>query len=198
VKYLAILLLLVSSLASAECTVKYDRHDYKHWISTPESDAAGVQDVRQLVIMKAVVSGLKIENGRVVEGLMFDRMGGQMLQVGVDRIDVDHVVSLGFAAEIGAGCLTEDKRTELANDIDHLWPTAAKLNRRKGKRVDVFIIPNMGQCRSYLDTIKATIDKYGLEPTKTHIKRFKKASNICDSYEDGYLLKPSLFDFLGW
>ena len=192
-KYIIVLLLLCPSIAQAVCDVKYKRSDYKHWISTPESLDAGLKDVRQLAIAKAVVSGLEIKNGRVISGLWHDLYTGKLYKLDEVKPDGEHLISLAWASARGGLCATKKQREALANDIQNIWAVHPSANRKKGARVSDYLPPNLGICKEYLAQIKKVIQTHDwIKPTSEDVDLFEQTEQKCHEIRNGIFIKKQL------
>ena len=179
-----LLLLLVCPGVFGKCLTEYDRKLFPHWLKTGE-----LADSRQEAIKLAGVSDIEIIGGRVAKGEILDPYTGRILTIGKDSIDADHVVSLQFAFKKGANCWSRQLRTKFANDPLNIIAVSASSNRKKGARVASYLPPNLAYCLEYIDRIQAIMNKYGLNRSKSDVRRFNKARKKCEKYKNGTTCK---------
>ena len=189
--FLVLLLALSACPAPAysqDCVKKYDRKLYPHWQAASNSK---FRDIRQETIAKAVISGLKVERGRVVAGLWYDPFTGKNYQIEDVNPDVDHLASLGWIHERGGDCMTPYERRRIANDPDNLWAVHPSANRKKGKDVTGFLPPNLGICTDYLKQIKLVVKKHRLKLKPFDVKSYNVAVVQCKKWRNGIKLKKA-------
>ncbi|ARM86339.1 HNH endonuclease family protein [Marinobacter salarius] len=93
-------------------------------------------------------------------------------------MDLDHVVPLAAAWEMGADDWSDGRREQFANDPINLHFTSASLNRSKGARTPAEWMPPANQCR-YNEVWLLVISKYGFEPDKSTMDALVRYSGQC-------------------
>lgn len=95
-------------------------------------------------------------------------------------IDIDHVVSLSYAAKNGGHNWSLDKKKAFANDLDNLLATSAKSNRTKGDKGPSKYVPSYKayHCQ-YAKTYTTIINKYNLSIDKSDYDVLEKMLDAC-------------------
>jgi len=190
----AVLFFAVSPVLLAnECATDYERSDYPHWGSSDE-----YADIRQETIANAVVSGLNVQNGRVVGGLWYDPFSGRNYQITDVKPDVDHLASLAWVHERGGACMTREQRRAIANDPINLWAVHPSANRQKGANVTGWLPANFGMCTPYLQQLKIVVEKYQLKMTAVDIETYNAAVIKCHDWRNGIKIEKAKNWFQRW
>ncbi len=158
--------------------IPYDRSDWRHWTD----DDRDCQNTRQETLLLHSVKPVKFatERGcRVISGVWVDIYSGQTLFF-ADRIDIDHIVPLGWAHDHGAAGWTKEQKRAFANDPDNLVPVSLTLNRQKGKKgPDEWRPPSnlCGYATRWLDLLR----KYELFLTVREFEAIQVMHKHCDA-----------------
>src|SRR5699024_2554718 len=83
---------------------------------------------------------------RVEAGWLQDRYGGTAIYLPREKIDIDHVVALSNAWQMGAAQWPETKRHQFANDPLNLVATTQHWNRQKGDANAASWLPPKNRC----------------------------------------------------
>lgn len=184
---LFILLCAISPVLMAdECAPKYERKDYPHW-----GPSAEYSDIRQEIIAKSVVAGLRVVDGRVVAGLWFDPFTGQNYRIQDVKPDVDHLASLGWVHDRGGACMTREQRRAIANDPLNLWAVHPSANRQKGADVTGWLPANLGYCTKYLKQLKLVVEKYDLELKPNDVEMYNTTVVKCTDWRNGIRIEKA-------
>jgi Protein of unknown function (DUF1524) len=98
----------------------------------------------------------------VARGVLHDPYTG--LTISYDKagaVQVDHVVPLAAAWDLGASTWTSEQRRDFANDPDNLIATSAAANQAKGDKTPSQWLPAQGRCR-YLQAYLDVATRYGV------------------------------------
>ncbi len=125
---------LVALLLQVDDVPEYRRADWPHW-SDADRDC---QDTRQEALIAESEGAPVLQAGgcRVARGVWTDPYTGATF-TNPRRLDVDHMVPLGWAQAHGGATWTRERRERFANsleDSDHLVSVSARANRQKGAR----------------------------------------------------------------
>ena len=104
----------------------------------------------------------------MAKGQWISPFTGKVIQ-NASNIDIDDVLPLAWAWEHGAWQWSTDKRELFANDLTHLWPVEASLNRSKGAQGPDQWLPPTGQC-GYVSRFVRTVKKYDLSFTASEYR----------------------------
>ena len=154
----------------------YSRSAFSHWRDPDRNGCDARNDIlkRDLfnVVFKADTDGCK-----VVSGELKDPYSGTTIQfiLGKSDVDIDHVVALSHAWQVGAFQWSDAKRLEFANDPMNLLAVSARLNRQKGDGDAATWLPPAKSYRcAYVSRQVVVKVKYGLwvtSPEKAEIQR---------------------------
>ena len=154
----------------------YSREAFSHWRDPDRNGCDARNDIlkRDLtdVVFKESSNGCK-----VVSGVLADPYSGTNIQFTFGRsdVDIDHVVALSHAWQVGAFQWSDEKRMEFANDPLNLLAVSARLNRQKGDGDAATWLPPAKAYRcAYVSRQVVVKVKYGLwitRPEKTAIER---------------------------
>lgn len=119
---------------SSGSSSRYNRKFFEHWI---DSDG-DCQNTRAEILMEqsdVPVTFRKSKKGNcsVLKGSWKDFYYAEVL-TDASKVDIDHVVPLKHAWDIGANLWTREKRERFANDPLNLVITNRKYNRQKGAK----------------------------------------------------------------
>lgn len=153
---------------SKVATKAYHRKYFKHWI---DSDG-DCQDLRaELLIERSLVKvgfkpGSKGPKCLVKTGKWKDFYHDEVL-TDADLVDIDHIVPLKHAWDLGASNWSSKKRQDFANDVENLVITNRKYNRQKSAQTPATWLPiNKDYACKYVKKWKAIKAKHKLRITK--------------------------------
>ena len=123
--------LFVATAAVAQ--TPYSRLDWPHWASN------GLVDTRERVLFRDAINPKAVilnQHGNVIAGAWTDLYTGKLLTE-PSKVDIDHLVPLKHAHDLGGWKWPVDKRREFANWMQFhgaLVVTHESVNRSKGAR----------------------------------------------------------------
>ena len=126
--------LLDALVVADEVAGGYDRELFKHWV---DADGDGCDARREVLIAEAVVAPMVVPRCTLSDGEWLSRYDGQTTAGNGSGFDVDHMVPLAEAWELGAHGWTAERREEYADDLgyaDSLVAVSKSSNRSKGDR----------------------------------------------------------------
>lgn len=183
-QYISIALLFIVIITLDSCThappVKPTRYDRKAWNHWTDRDA-NCLNTRQEILKARSEIPVKIKRkGKkcfVESGLWRDYYYPETL-TSPKKIDIDHIIPLKHAHDIGGYAWSSSEKEAFANDPENLVVTNRKYNRRKGaKRVDEWLPSNKAYaCKYYRDWMKIK-HKYKLPISSAERKAI--SSNDC-------------------
>lgn len=158
-----------------EKDVEYARGDWKHWTGSP-------CNTREEVI-KTTGEGVKTdEDCRAQSGTWTDPYTGDVF-TDSSKMDLDHVMALGYVAKHGGNGWSTDKKTQFANDKSQLLLVGASPNRAKGDKGPSEWMPsNKDFTCEYAELWVTTADKYagdGFGLAKADKESLKKTLESC-------------------
>lgn len=125
---IAMLLMLVSTSAFA----KYNRKDWKHW----SSSGHGCRNTRSQIMFERSKTPVTFTNKKectVKTGTWDDFYYNEVITTAKDA-DIDHVIPLKHANDIGGEAWSPEQKEKFANDPDNLIITNKSYNRQKGAK----------------------------------------------------------------
>lgn len=150
---------------------KYSRSLFGSWLDTDKdclNTRHEILKARSLVPVKMSKDGC-----RVVSGKWNDFYYDEVL-LKASKIDIDHVVPLKHAFDLGAGNWPKNKRVKFANDLENLVITNLKYNRQKGSQTPVTWMPiNRDYACKYFKKWNQIKNKYDLKISQKEIEYFK-------------------------
>ena len=154
----------------------YSRSSFSHWRDPDRNGCDARNDILKRDLSTIV---FKEDTGecKVVSGVLNDPYSGTSIQftLGKSEVDIDHVVALSHAWQVGAFQWSDAKRLEFANDPTNLLAVSARLNRQKGDGDAATWLPPAKSYRcAYVSRQIVVKVKYGLwvtAPEKAQIKR---------------------------
>ena len=106
-----------------------------------------------------------------------------VFSLGASQIDIDHVVALSHAWQVGALQWSDEKRLEFANDPMNLLAVSARLNRQKGDSDAASWLPPAKSFRcAYVSRQVVVKVKYGLWVTTAEKAKIKEVLDTCPNY----------------
>lgn len=155
-----------------------EREDFGHgWREGPDPDC---QDTRAELLVAQSSAPVSFATGkqcRVVGGEWIGFFSNRVFR-NAGEMDVDHVVALNAACDMGASGWSDDKREEFANDPLNLKLVSASLNRSKGDRSPAEWMPPANQCQ-YVARWLSVVAKYNLEPDDPTMDAVIRFHNSC-------------------
>jgi hypothetical protein len=123
--------LLVSCAQAPVKKSHYNRKDWPHW-SDVDHDC---QNTRQeiLIARSLVPVSLDRKGCRVMKGKWNDYYYPEIHTVS-DQVDIDHVIPLKHANDVGGDVWSKDEKEKFANDPENLVITNKSYNRKKGAK----------------------------------------------------------------
>ena len=162
----------------------YTRSAFSHWRDPDRNGCDGRNDTlkRDLtnVVFKADTDGCK-----VVSGELKDPYSGTTIQfiLGKSEVDIDHVVALSHAWQVGAFQWSDAKRLEFANDPMNLLAVSARLNRQKGDGDAATWLPPAKSYRcAYVSRQVVVKVKYGLWVTSPEKAAIQRVLQSCPNF----------------
>ena len=154
----------------------YSRSAFSHWRDPDRNGWDARNDILKRDLINVV---FKEDTGecKVVSGLLNDPYSGLAIEftLGKSDVDIDHVVALSHAWQVGAFQWSDAKRLEFANDPLNLLAVSARLNRQKGDGDAATWLPPAKSYRcAYVSRQVVVKVKYGLwitAPEKSAIQR---------------------------
>lgn len=159
-RYLIFLLLLACSTTP---DFAYRREDWGGWTDSDHD----CQDTRQEVLLAESKSPVRFRTSSecsIASGRWVDFYSGEVL-TDPGLIDIDHVVSVKEAYDLGGSSWSRRRRSAFYNDRLNLVVTSRHTNRSKGADGPKdWVPPNPGRCRQYMARRAEVLLKYGLKP----------------------------------
>jgi 5-methylcytosine-specific restriction endonuclease McrA len=111
-------------------TPVYNRADWGGWIDV-DSDC---QDSREEILIRDAGQLYNTLDACVIDdGVWFDPYSGEVFKDPA-KMDIDHIIPLKHAHDMGGWAWSSDKKREFANDLENLIAVSASENRSKGSR----------------------------------------------------------------
>lgn len=111
-----------------EQEVDYVRSEWKHWIATPENPKC---NAREAVLIRDGENVKTNDECRSVSGTWVDFYDTENKITDSSKVDIDHVIALGYAASHGGNDWPTEKKQQFANDQSQLLAVSATENRSK-------------------------------------------------------------------
>lgn len=154
-------------------SVDYDRKEWKHWTGSP-------CNTREEVLIR--------DGENVSTGDRCKITGGKWISpydnvefTDASKLDIDHVIPLGYAAKNGGNGWTPAIKEQFANDMDQLLAVSAKENRSKSDKGPGEYMPPLEAYHCEYATIWIeTADTYGLSISTKDRNALDKALNTCE------------------
>lgn len=165
--YLAILKKI--TIKEPKKDVNYSRSEWKHWIGSP-------CDTRKTVLKE---QGIDVVTGArcvVQSGFWIDPY--TLEEYAEPKLDIDHVIPLGYAAKNGADKWNTNKKQQFANDFGHLLAVSLAENRSKGDAGPKDYMPPKNRCL-YSKIWVHTLNKYNLNISKDDKLELEKNLKKC-------------------
>ena len=157
----------------------YERAAFGGWVDTNGNclDTRG-----ELLVAQSLTPAVLDETGcRVVGGLWMDLYTGEALS-DAGSIDIDHVVPLRYAWDLGAENWNAEKANAFYNDPANLVITSASVNRSKGSDPPPeWLPPARGFQCIYLRQFQAVLARYDLtQPPDETARMTALATAVCN------------------
>lgn len=147
--------------AEQEISNPYNRRNWGGWIDADRD----CQDSRQEILIRDSIEKVKFKtskNCRVKSGLWVGPYSGKKAR-NPSKFDIDHIVPLSHAYEVGGKDWTREQKKLFANDFENLLVTDSSANRSKGKKAPhEWMPPNKKYHCEYLNKWIAIKQKYKL------------------------------------
>lgn len=135
-------------------------------------------DTRNDVLARDLTKIVRTDNCTIASGVLQDKYTGATIDFvrGKSKIDIDHVIPLGYAYKQGAGDWPAAKREALANDLDNLTAASASANRSKSDSGPAEWMPSNASYRcEYGKKFAAVSVKYDLPITQADYNTIQSA-----------------------
>lgn len=146
----------------AVSSLVYNRKDWPHWVDA-DNDC---QDARAEILIRDSKSPVKFKRNKpcnVSWGEWIDPYTAHTFYKASD-IDIDHIVPLSHAHEMGGKYWTREQRREFANDFENLLAVEDNANQSKGGQPpQEWMPPNKSYHCKYIEKWKHIKNKYALE-----------------------------------
>lgn len=138
----------------------YDRSFFGGW---RDSDGDCLDTRGEVLVDRSLTEAVLDETGcRIVGGTWWDFYTGKILSDS-STIDIDHLVPLHEAWDLGAHEWDRSRAADFANDPENLAITTSEMNRSKGSSAPTAWLPPEEEFRcEYLTRFGQILDKYGL------------------------------------
>lgn len=160
------------AIAKADST-DYERSDWKHWTGSP-------CDTRK-EILKAQGSNVVTDPAtcKVTSGTWLDPYSLKTF-TDASKLDIDHVIPLGYAALHGGNAWSPEMKQQFANDPSQLLAVDAGENRGKSDSgPEEYMPPNRDYACTYATIWVTTATKYQLSITEGDKFALKDALQKC-------------------
>lgn len=162
----------------------YSRSSFSHWRDPDRNGCDARNDILKRDLSDVV---FKEDTGecKVISGLLNDPYSGKPIQfiLGKSEVDIDHVVALSHAWQVGAFQWSDDKRLEFANDPFNLLAVSARLNRQKGDGdAATWLPPSKSYRCAYVSRQVVVKVKYGLWVTRAEKSEIQRVLATCPNF----------------
>lgn len=159
----------------------YSRSVFSHWRDPDRNGCDARNDILKRDLINVV---FKEDTGecKVISGLLNDPYSGTQIPftLGKSEVDIDHVVALSHAWQVGAFQWSDSKRLEFANDPLNLLAVSARLNRQKGDGDAATWLPPAKSYRcAYVSRQVVVKVKYGLWVTRAEKSEIQRVLATC-------------------
>ena len=162
----------------------YSRSAFSHWRDPDQNGCDARNDILKRDLVNVVFKE-GTNDCKVVSGLLNDPYSGEAIQftLGNSDVDIDHVVALSHAWQVGAFQWSDSKRMEFANDPMNLLAVSARLNRQKGDGDAATWLPPAKSYRcAYVSRQIVVKIKYGLWITSPEKTAFQRVLKTCPNF----------------
>ena len=163
----------------------YSRSAFSHWRDPDRNGCDARNDILKRDLINVV---FKEDTGecKVVSGVLNDPYSGLAIEftLGKSDVDIDHVVALSHAWQVGAFQWSDAKRLEFANDPLNLLAVSARLNRQKGDGDAATWLPPAKSYRcAYVSRQVVVKVKYGLWITAAEKSAIQRVLASCPNFK---------------
>lgn len=162
----------------------YSRSSFSHWRDPDRNGCDARNDILKRDLTNLVFKE-DTNECKVVSGLLNDPYSGTEIEFTLGRsdVDIDHVVALSHAWQVGAFQWTDAKRLEFANDPTNLLAVSARLNRQKGDGDAATWLPPAKSYRcAYVSRQVVVKVKYGLWITRAEKSAIERVLATCPNF----------------
>jgi hypothetical protein len=162
----------------------YSRSAFSHW-RDPDRNGCDARNDTLKRDLTNVVFKADTDDCKVVSGELKDPYSGTTIQfiLGKSDVDIDHVVALSHAWQVGAFQWSDAKRLEFANDPMNLLAVSARLNRQKGDGDAATWLPPAKSYRcAYVSRQVVVKVKYGLWVTSPEKAAIQRVLQSCPNF----------------
>lgn len=163
------------TISAPDTSRKYNRADYKHWLTIEGSCDAREES------LKTIGFDTDAKTCKAKPGFNYvDPYTGKTI-TDPRKIDIDHLIPLGYVNQHGGASWSAEKKAQYANDVqDVLIPVDASANRQKGDKGPASWMPenktyHCQYARKWVDIAS----KYGISITQADKTVLKQALSSC-------------------
>ncbi len=163
----------------------YVRSSFSHWRDPDRNGCDARNDILKRDLINIVYKE-NTEDCKVISGLLNDPYSDSSIEfmLGKSEVDIDHVVALSHAWQVGAFQWTDAKRLEFANDPTNLLAVSARLNRQKGDADAATWLPPAKSYRcAYVSRQVVVKVKYGLWITSAEKSAIQRILASCPNFK---------------
>jgi hypothetical protein len=176
---LSLLLLFLVSFATIAKNSKYNRKEWSHWADENKNCINTRNEIlksRSLVPVQMKPSGCAVLTGKWKDYYYAEVLTDSK------KIDIDHLIPLKHAYEVGGAVWPKEMKKQFANDPENLVITNRRYNRQKGAKTISEWLPvdPSYACKYYKDWMNVK-KKYQLHIAEEEIKaiNFDKLKHSC-------------------
>ena len=162
----------------------YSRSSFSHWRDPDRNGCDARNDILQRDLMNIEFKE-DTNECKVLSGVLSDPYSGTSIPftLGKSEVDIDHVVALSHAWQVGAFQWSDAKRLEFANDPTNLLAVSARLNRQKGDGDAATWLPPAKSYRcAYVSRQVVVKVKYGLWITRAEKSAIERVLATCPNF----------------
>ena len=163
----------------------YSRSAFSHWRDPDRNGCDARNDILRRDLINVILKA-NTNECKVISGVLNDPYSGTSISftLGKSEVDIDHVVALSHAWQVGAFQWSDAKRLEFANDPINLLAVSARLNRQKGDGDAATWLPPARSYRcEYVSKQVVVKVKYGLWVTAPEKARIQKVLESCPDFQ---------------
>lgn len=163
----------------------YSRSAFSHWRDPDRNGCDARNDILKRDLINLVFKE-DTDECKVVSGVLNDPFSGSPIEFtfGKSDVDIDHVVALSHAWQVGAFQWSDAKRLEFANDPTNLLAVSARLNRQKGDADAATWLPPAKSYRcAYVSRQVVVKVKYGLWITSAEKAAIERVLASCPNFK---------------
>jgi hypothetical protein len=162
----------------------YVRSSFSHWRDPDRNGCDARNDILKRDLFNLVFKE-DTDECKVISGLLSDPYSGTQIPftLGKSDVDIDHLVALSHAWQVGAFQWSDAKRLEFANDPLNLLAVSARLNRQKGDGDAATWLPPARSYRcAYVSRQVVVKVKYGLWITRPEKSAIERVLATCPNF----------------